>query len=855
MSDGTAKDGSRNGIWKRIGGVFENRSRVIVISTIVITLLLLAPMVLLYPDEWASGNPEDEIFDLSDRIEERMPLANMYSGFIVESKDGDILTSDALSELLRNQEELRRSEIGRKYLVSRYDVELDRWNPGIYTIADAVNSFLLSELGTHLDNSTDDQVKFAISMILSSPDGSSFRDSFSEQATSNPDAFNGIPIESWESPAIILNIFSDTTAVEDDYSKNYDDSLLTEVVKEHYNREIQKILRGEQENYRLWGIAIDQQLESEEEAMFSFVLIFAALVMILILVTVLFRSPKVSMLTLIGLIMLLIWWRALSNIAGVKQSLTVDILIPVSVMVLGVDYVIHALHRYDEERGRNGSPRSALGRSVAGVGGALFLAMTTTVVAFGSNISSELEDIVGFGVSASLAIISAFWIMGFFIPSLKMLWDERLESKGRLKKIGEGNGKGSKILGRMVTSTSRWRGIVLPVVLLISIGSGFLAVELEPKLDVKEFFDPSSDFVVSLDKLSAHLKESGGEQVNFYIEGDLEDPDVLRTIKDFEMELEDNENIARDPRTGELQIYAHIFDPLERLLANNYSMQAVSSGSGGVEITDIDNDSIPDTREQLEAVLNFIYFNGIPKNQTHYMYDMEQIRALLWLDPDEENNYATIVMTGIPDTREIDSVREAEKEFKEDIKVLDAEGIIDYGYTGPPVERERQLTAITDSLTISIAVAVVLCFLVLVVLFRSFKYALVTVIPEILVVFWLYAAMYLMGYHLNAVTATIAAISIGVGIDYSVHVTARFREELSKGTAKQEAMRNAASHSGVALFGSALSTMIGFFIIGFAPMPMFASFGILTAIMILMAFIAALFVLPSLLLLVTGDSA
>jgi predicted RND superfamily exporter protein len=129
----------------------------------------------------------------------------------------------------------------------------------------------------------------------------------------------------------------------------------------------------------------------------------------------------------------------------------------------------------------------------------------------------------------------------------------------------------------------------------------------------------------------------------------------------------------------------------------------------------------------------------------------------------------------------------------------------------------------------------------------------VTVIPEILVVFWLYAAMYLMGYHLNAVTATIAAISIGVGIDYSVHVTARFREELSKGFDKKEAMRNAASHSGVALFGSAASTMIGFFIIGFAPMPMFASFGILTAIMILMAFTAALFVLPSLLLLVTKD--
>ncbi|MGA1872444.1 MAG: hypothetical protein ACMUHY_02120, partial [Thermoplasmatota archaeon] len=53
--------------------------------------------------------------------------------------------------------------------------------------------------------------------------------------------------------------------------------------------------------------------------------------------------------------------------------------------------------------------------------------------------------------------------------------------------------------------------------------------------------------------------------------------------------------------------------------------------------------------------------------------------------------------------------------------------------------------------------------------------------------------------------------------------------------------------------GSAASTMFGFAIIGFAPMPMFSSYGILTAVMILMAFVAALFVLPSMLFLVTPD--
>jgi predicted RND superfamily exporter protein len=120
----------------------------------------------------------------------------------------------------------------------------------------------------------------------------------------------------------------------------------------------------------------------------------------------------------------------------------------------------------------------------------------------------------------------------------------------------------------------------------------------------------------------------------------------------------------------------------------------------------------------------------------------------------------------------------------------------------------------------------------------------------VLVAAWLYAIMHLTGYHLNAVTATIAALSIGVGIDYSVHITVRFRQELRDAPNKKAALERAASQSGSALLGSASSTTFGFLVLGLAPMPMFSAFGVLTALMIIMAFIAALVVLPSMLMLV-----
>ena len=175
------------------------------------------------------------------------------------------------------------------------------------------------------------------------------------------------------------------------------------------------------------------------------------------------------------------------------------------------------------------------------------------------------------------------------------------------------------------------------------------------------------------------------------------------------------------------------------------------------------------------------------------------------------------------------------------------------GLTGSPFTREAGLNATTQALNVALPVAAALCFLIILVFVRSLRYALVTIVPIGLVVAWLYAFMYLAGFALNYVTAVIAAVSIGVGIDYSTHMTQRFREEMSKAGNRMEALRQASQGTGMALLGSAASSVVGFAIMGFAPMPMFSAYGIITATMILMAAAAALLVLPSLLMLVSNE--
>ena len=99
------------------------------------------------------------------------------------------------------------------------------------------------------------------------------------------------------------------------------------------------------------------------------------------------------------------------------------------------------------------------------------------------------------------------------------------------------------------------------------------------------------------------------------------------------------------------------------------------------------------------------------------------------------------------------------------------------------------------------------------------------------------------------VTATISALGIGIGIPYMIHVTHRYLEERSRQEDENEAIEQTLVHTGGALAGSALTTMAGFGILMISTTIPFRQFGFVLAYTILLALIAAVLVLPSMLVL------
>ena len=835
-------------------------------TVLALTVLFALPIVFMAPPGPASQDPGGPVFDLLETVNQRFPPRIHVTTFIVEDPQGDILRQQPLWELYQNERKLRASDLG-SLLYSGYDADRERQILGIYTIADAVqNLFLLDpSTATSLKTATDDQVKAAISRILDSPTGRPLRGSLSKDASFQTKIVDGQEINSWSSAAFSAFVASDNEMLGGGpltISLTGDDVTLG---KERFNRRVREILQTEQSSYQLWGVALDVNLVSQEQGKTAIPFIAATVVLVLMVVGVTLRSLGIAGLAFLGLLMLFVWLKGLTILVGLGSSLILDLIVPIAMISLGVDFLIHAVARYREETRRVAEPSLALRAGFTGVIGALTLAMLSDGIAFLANLTSGIETVIGFGIGAGIAVLSSYVIMGMFLPLVIMRLDQRrLESSpqhGRAfgdaqEPVSAGStsapptGLASAAIAGAVLEMARHRWAVLPIAAVLTAAATLLAFQLEPSLDVKDFFDSESDLVIGLDKLDQHTAAAlSGEPAVIYIRGDLTTPESLAAIRDLLDRLSENSRLGQ-AEDGQVSLYARtLFQLLSRVTENPYARSQVLAKSR-VDITDENGDQIPDSPGQVQAAFDYMVRHGVPLNESTMVYDSIQVRETLHYDPSQSGEQEIILVVGVLGSRQQANIGSARQALEQDLDPMRQVPSISFvGLTGSPFTREATLQATTRALNVSLPVAVAACLILLAFWMRSVTLAVVTIIPIGLVVSWLYAFMYVAGYSLNFVTATIAAVSIGVGIDYSIHMTQRFREELGRGQGAEEALRAAASGTGVALAGSAGSSVIGFAVMALAPMPLFSAYGVITAAMIFMAAAAALFVLPSLLLL------
>lgn len=921
----------------KIVGFLVNKSNLVIVLTVLLSCILTYPFINMSPTQQASPDPPGEVYDMQVDIDNKFPTPLHFATYVVESKKGDVLTAEVLRELAKNERRVIQSDLSgnlasgtlekQQYLFSYFDPDYGFQVTGIRSIIGPIEYALFSE-GISLAVATDEDIKMAVARIMGNPSTRGFVDMLSIQATFELKDVGGQQFEWWSSPATLLNLMADNEKLGGAGLEIGLGGGPDVVNKERLNRKVAQIMKGESLTYDLWGVAMDANLESEEEGQAAGIFIMFTVIGALLVVGLSLRSYWATTITGIGLGILMIWLKGISVLVGIKGGLIIDLVVPIAMISLGVDFMVHAVRRYEEEVNEGYRPRRALKLGLASVSGALILAMLSDSIAFMSQLSSNIEAVIHFGCAAAIAVVSSFLVLGIVTPIVKMRVDELIVGSGSLYQtpisiVGRMFGgllaacfagfsvimmlALSELYGVLLLCLSVILFLIVPIIFLllvrnkhknvrqgldgekpatkfnfglvsaveklvlvaasnihfVLIGSAvatavslLFALRLEPTFDVKDFFDSDSDFVIGLDKIEQHLGESGGEPGIVYIRGDLMSPSTVLAVSEFMENLGSVENVAKTA-SGETTIGLNIVNVSRTIVTSSYAVDAIRSSSG-VKITDIDADGIPDTKHQMEVAFEHALKFGVQSDGGNFILRPDQVRGAIYFargvlaEGDED---LTTVSFMIPGTRDQAVVTEAVIALSPLLEDLELNPLIDkVGLTGSPFTREKQLSESTRTLYKSLPIAISAAIILLFFAMKSLKYAVVTVVPIGLVVVWLYGVMYIAGFSLNFVTAMIGAISIGVGIDYSIHMTERFREELQRNPTRLEAVRRAARGTGVALVASAASSIVGFTIMGFAPMPMFATYGQITAVMILLALFASLIVLPCLLMLVTSEN-
>jgi len=559
----------------------------------------------------------------------------------------------------------------------------------------------------------------------------------------------------------------------------------------------------------------------------------AAVLFILFFLTIAYRDLADMALGLLSLFMAVVWTFGFMGLAGIAFSQML-IAVPPLLLAVGIDFGIHAVNRYREER-EDGEPiETSMRITTDQLLVAFFIVTGTTVIGFAANLTSSLPPIQDFGYVASVGITFTFLIFGVFLPAAKVELD-RLRQRYPIPTFSEsplgseGSALGGVLRGGVVIA-DRAPVIFLLIVLVTTAGAGYYATGVSTSFTQEDFLPPeeSPDFVESLPEPFAPSDYTVTGVLN-YLEDNFATTQTSQTTIYVEGPMRQDSALEQMYRAGD--------DPPESFVREDGRADSTSI----VTVIQDRAERDPEFRRMVER--NDRNDNGVPDDNLEEIYEYlldssSRSEALNYITEDYRS--ARVVYTVESDA--------SDSEITEDTRTVAEDFRYEATATGSVVVFQAVADLIFESAIQSLALALAGASVFLVLIYSVLEgrpsLGIVNIVPVVVTVALLAGTMRLLSIPFNALTATMLAITIGLGVDYSVHVTHRFADEFAVNDL-QTALDRTVRGTGGALLSSMLTTVFGIGVLGLAVFPAIGQFGILTALSIAYAFLASLLVLPS----------
>ncbi|MBN1472851.1 MAG: RND family transporter [Syntrophaceae bacterium] len=485
----------------------------------------------------------------------------------------------------------------------------------------------------------------------------------------------------------------------------------------------------------------------------------------------------------------------------------VTVILPIFLIAVANNYGIHMIAKYQEDNipSNNFSKKELAKRMFQSLGKPVLLTGLTTMAGMLCLLGHIMVPAKELGILSAIGILFALSASLFFIPAIMSFLPR---SKPVLSYL-ENNYKKKPFVERLLwlfgEGISRHPQKVITVLLIFTLVSAIGIFRVVVDTNPNGYYPPDHPTVTVNNLIDEHL--GGSQNVAIVYQGDIKDPKIMNKIDKTEHALAEMDEI------GTTISIARVLRMMSRTLNDS---------------TDSHYDKIPETRDGVAQYFELYSMSGDP-DDFNKMVDFPQKHAIVTA---RINKTSTAVLSGV--------IKRIKKMVQGDSDVLLVGG---FG-----VVLSDLAEAVVKGQLLSLILAIIICAILIMLLFRSFTAGVISALPLLFSVVILFGLMGVFGIELNIVTALLSSIMIGVGIDYTIHFLWRYKVERHSGLDAVPAVKKTLTTTGRGITFNAFSVMIGFVALFFSAFLPVRFFGFLVVVSILACLIGALVLVPAVVL-------
>ena len=445
----------------------------------------------------------------------------------------------------------------------------------------------------------------------------------------------------------------------------------------------------------------------------------------------------------------------------------------------------------------------------------------TTIFAFLSLIFSGIKPIIDFGWMMTFGLITSFIITFTLLPTLLSF-----VSKNNLAIHQDNDSKITSFFAKISTNNKSIIFTFTGVIIILSV-IGISRLEVENSFI--NYFKKNTEIYKGMKLIDEKLGGTTSLEVILKFPSEKKmNPDEADEFEDWGDE-EDKNNDK----------YWFTKDKIDRInLVHTYldslpSVGKVLSLSSIIEVATQLNDNKP-----LDTLEIGVLYSKIPDN----------IKSEI-IDPyisikDNEARVSLRIIDSDPNLRRNDLINQINYDLENKLKIKKNE----FKLAGIMILFNNLLQSLFKSQILTLGLVMTGIFAMFIILFKNIKLSLIGVVPNFIAAFFILGIIGLLGIPLDMMTITIAAITIGIAVDNSIHYIYRFKEEFTKNNDYNETLKLCHSTVGVAILNTSITIVFGFSILIFSKFIPTILFGVFTGLAMLLAMISVLTLLPSLIL-------